>query len=56
MGIYIIDVDSLNQLASQYRIEGLPTVVIMKDGVEKDRIIGYSKEETIRDVFQSSLK
>lgn len=54
--IYIIDVDSLGRLSQDYNIQGLPTVVIMKDGEEQSRLVGYNKEEVIRSVFDKNFK
>ena len=35
-----VDVDSERELAAEYGVRGIPTVVILKDGAEIDRKVG----------------
>lgn len=37
-----IDVDQVSALAQKYKIRSLPTLLILKDGQEADRILGVS--------------
>ena len=37
---YKINVDENKELAREYNIMSIPTVVIMKDGIEVDRLVG----------------
>jgi len=43
-----VNVDSLPQLAMEYGVKGIPTIVIFQDGEEKDRIIGLVGVDTIK--------
>ena len=45
--IYKIDVDQDSNLAMDYDVEVVPTVVFMKDGKELDRITGFVDKTTI---------
>ena len=35
-----VDIDSNKDMVEQYKVQSVPTYVILKDGVEIDRIIG----------------
>ena len=45
--IYKIDVDQDSNLAMDYDVEVVPTVVFMKDGKELDRVTGFVDKTTI---------
>jgi putative thioredoxin len=47
-----VDVDANQQLAAQYRVQGIPTVAAFKDGQEVDRFSGALGEAAIRDWVQ----
>ena len=48
---YKINVDENGELAREYNIMSIPTLVILKDGVEIQRIIGAkAKDEISRDL------
>jgi len=48
MSVTFIDVDSSPQTAQKYNVRSVPTVLIIKNGVEKHRLIGAkSKDEII---------
>ena len=40
-----IDVDKNPKLADSFRIEGIPTLILMKDGVEVGRVLGSISDE-----------
>ena len=44
-----IDVDS--EKATQFKIQAIPTLVFLKDGVEVDRMLGLVKEKEILDTI-----
>lgn len=42
-----LNTDENIQLSINYSIESIPTMIIFKDGIEMDRMIGYTSEEEI---------
>lgn len=47
-----IDVDDEQQLAMQYGIMSVPTMVIFKDGEKKEQLVGLQQKETLREKLQ----
>tara|TARA_B110000285_G_C14962024_1_gene532157 strand:+ start:86 stop:325 length:240 start_codon:yes stop_codon:yes gene_type:complete len=41
-----IDVDSQPELANQYNVRNIPTVILMASGVEVKRFVGVQTKET----------
>ncbi|XZN99914.1 MAG: thioredoxin [Microcoleus sp.] len=50
-----IDTDNYPQLASQYHIDALPTLVLFKNGAEVDRIEGVMQQAQLIDRLQPFL-
>jgi thioredoxin-like negative regulator of GroEL len=48
-----VDIDKQGELSTQYKVSALPTVVIVKDGKEFDRSVGYRNAEAILKWFTS---
>ena len=44
-----VDVDECPDLAAQFKIMSIPTLVFVKDGVEIDRVVGLAKAQDIID-------
>ena len=42
-----VNVDEQPELASAFRVDGIPTVVVMKDGKVTDMAVGYRPKEQI---------
>ena len=42
-----IDVDTGQELSAQYGVKSIPTLVILKDGVEVDRVIGFTTQDNL---------
>ncbi len=42
-----INVDESTDIAIQYRVASIPTLIVIKDGEEVDRIVGYRPKDTI---------
>lgn len=41
-----IDVDSQSHMAQQYNVRNIPTVVLLKNGVEVKRFVGVQSKDT----------
>jgi thioredoxin len=48
MSIQFVDVDTSPQTSAQYNVRSVPTVVILKDGIEVGRAVGAKSKEEIR--------
>lgn len=48
-----VNVDSLPEIAEQFNIEGIPTIVVYKNGREIKRFIGVQSINTLRDALDS---
>ncbi len=42
-----LDVDSNRQTPSRYGIQGIPTLILFKDGAEATRVVGYRPREAL---------
>ena len=47
-----VNVDESENLAIKYRATSIPTLVIMQDGLEVDRIVGLVSKETIKSALE----
>jgi thioredoxin 1 len=47
-----VDVDSNQQLASQFNIRGIPTMILFKDGKPVDQLVGMTDEATIKGMIE----
>lgn len=50
-----VDIDEAPELVQKYKIRTLPTLVIIKDGQEVERVIGSSLLEPLRKIFRTLL-
>lgn len=56
-GVYFVEVDveKSKKLASQYKANMLPTLLVLKDGVELERHIGYTNVTILKKGLESAL-
>lgn len=52
---FSIDVDDVPVFAQKYKIRSLPTILILKDGQEVNRVVGVSLIEPLRKIFRDLL-
>lgn len=50
-----VDVDENPKLAQKFRIEGIPTVVVLKHGTEQERVVGVAPRGTISALIDKHL-
>lgn len=51
-----IDVDDVPNLAKDYKIRSVPTVIVFKDGVEHTRVVGTLKVDALRNILREAVK
>ncbi|SDE83661.1 Thioredoxin 1 [Sporomusa acidovorans DSM 3132] len=50
-----VNVDEQQELASQYNVMSIPTLVVFKNGNEVGRITGYRPQKDIGDILEKAL-
>ena len=50
-----VDIDQSLDLASEYQISSVPTMVIFKDSQKVNQLVGFLPKEKIKEVIESSL-
>ncbi|MCI1735300.1 MAG: thioredoxin [Bacilli bacterium] len=53
---YKIDVDENAESAAEFNVESIPLLVIIKDGKEVARHVGFETKYAIRDFFETHMK
>lgn len=46
-----VDIDTEQSITQQYNIRSVPTLVILEDGVEIERIVGIASKEKIKELL-----
>lgn len=55
LNIIKVNVDENSNLASQYSITNIPALVVLKDGKEVNRLIGFSPKQVIKENIEKNL-
>lgn len=50
---YYVDVDKSQDLAQQFGIQSIPSLILIKDGEEVERSVGFAPEEKVAEFAQS---
>ena len=50
-----VDVDEAEQVAKQFGIMSIPTLMIFKDGTEQERIVGYHSLQDLTELVEKHL-
>ncbi len=50
-----VNVDELGGVAGQYKVMSIPTLLIFKAGVEKNRIVGFRPRKDIQTALEAAL-
>jgi thioredoxin 1 len=50
---YYIDVDQTSEIAEQYNVKSIPTLVLIKNGKETNRSVGFIPEDEVKDFAHS---
>jgi len=51
-----VDVDDVPNLAKDYKIRSVPTVIVFKDGEEYTRVLGALKVDALRKILREAVK
>jgi thioredoxin 1 len=55
MKVVRVDVDQAQSVAAKFGVMSVPTVLLMKDGVVKDQMIGLASKQTLADRIDKVL-
>lgn len=50
-----VDISENQELAQKFGVMSIPTLVLLKDGKEEDRMMGVVPKETLKDWLESKL-
>ena len=50
-----VNVDEFPDLAREYRVATIPTAIVFKDGVERERIVGIKEKTAYADMLNLAL-
>jgi len=50
-----LNVDDNPQLAERYRVQAIPTLIVFRDGEEKQRMVGVSRKEVIAQAIDAHV-
>lgn len=50
---YYMDVDQTGDIAEKYQVRSIPTLVLIKDGKETNRAVGFIPENQVKDFAHS---
>ena len=50
-----VNVDDNPELAGKFNIRGIPTVVVLKDGKEQERVVGLAPKQKFIDLLEKQL-
>ena len=53
--IYNVDVDESNEIAGQYNINAVPSLLIFKDGVLKENLVGFHTKEALKEEMEKFI-
>ncbi len=51
-----VDVDELSEIAEEYMVQSIPTLLFLKDGVLKEKQIGFVPANSIVKMIESTIK
>lgn len=50
-----VDVDEVGAIAMQYKIQSIPTLIVIKDGKEVAREVGYLPQDALAEMLDSAM-
>ena len=55
VSVILINIDENNKLATDFMVQSIPTLIIFKDGVEVERLIGLQTKEIVEKELNSII-
>lgn len=55
LDVFKVDVDESPEIAVEYGVMSIPTIMIFENGEEKERIVGYRSKEDLMTVIEKYL-
>jgi len=49
---YVIDVDNFHDLAKEFNVKGIPTMLVIRDNVEAERLVGNQPKPELEKMFK----
>ena len=50
-----VNTDELGEISQKYGIQGIPSLIVLKNGKEVDRIVGFAPKEMLKAKINSAL-
>ncbi|OGW81554.1 MAG: thioredoxin [Omnitrophica bacterium RIFCSPLOWO2_12_FULL_44_17] len=50
-----VNVDDNSEIPQQYGIQGIPTLILFKDGQKVNQVVGFQPEERLKSLIQSAF-
>jgi len=50
-----VDIDESNELAGEFRISSVPTMIVFKDGKPVEQLVGFLPKERIKQTLESHI-
>jgi len=51
-----VDVDANGELANRFKVNGIPDILIFKDGIEVENLVGLRSGESLKQVLGKYIK
>lgn len=48
-----VDIDQASDVAQEFKVVSVPTIVFFKDGAEVDRMVGFQSADSLKNKFNS---
>lgn len=55
VGVYKVNIEDSAESTVKYKVRSLPTIIVLKDGKEVNKIIGTANKAQINDLIDSAL-
>ena len=47
-----VDIDEESELAHQFKVQSIPTLILFKNGQEAERVVGFQSEEDLKNLIE----